>query len=141
VKKPFSLIVRPSALSAARPVAHKVEETIFSDNPLPICRPLTKRIWCGSDEIVQRGGWLPAFSPAHGRGTICRAAVPRRAFYHETALSGTWCPAARRGEVLLAHEALALSFHAFKMDTANNFEHPTAQMNVAQYLKDEARPT
>jgi hypothetical protein len=36
VKKPFS-----PAVSAARPVAHKVEETIFSDNPLPIRHPLT----------------------------------------------------------------------------------------------------
>jgi hypothetical protein len=27
-------------------VAHKVEETIFSDNPLPIRHPLNSYIWC-----------------------------------------------------------------------------------------------
>jgi hypothetical protein len=46
VKKPFSPIVRASAVSAARPVAHQVEETIFSDNPLSIRHPLTSYIWC-----------------------------------------------------------------------------------------------
>jgi len=48
VKKPFSPIVRASAVSAARPVAHKVEETIFSDDPLPIRHPLTSYIWCSA---------------------------------------------------------------------------------------------
>ena len=38
-------------------------------------------------------------------------------------------------------QAITSSFLAFTMDTAKNFEHPTARMNVAQYLKDEARPT
>ena len=38
-------------------------------------------------------------------------------------------------------QAMTPSFHAFLMDTAKNFEHPTARMNVSQYLKDEARPT
>ena len=33
------------------------------------------------------------------------------------------------------------NFLAFMMDTAKNFEHPTAHMNVVQYLKDEAGPT
>ena len=38
-------------------------------------------------------------------------------------------------------QAMTPKFLAFIMDTAKNFEHPTARMNVAQYLKDEARPT
>jgi hypothetical protein len=38
-------------------------------------------------------------------------------------------------------QAQTPNFVAFMMDTAKNFEHPTARTNVAQYLKDEARPT
>jgi hypothetical protein len=48
VKKLFSPIVRASAVSGARPVAHKIEETIFSDNPLPIRQPLTSYSWCSA---------------------------------------------------------------------------------------------
>ena len=38
-------------------------------------------------------------------------------------------------------QAVTPNFLAFVMDTAKNFEHPTARMNVSEYLKDEARPT
>lgn len=38
-------------------------------------------------------------------------------------------------------KALTPGFVAFMMDTAQNFDHSMARTSVAQYLKEEARPT
>ena len=38
-------------------------------------------------------------------------------------------------------KALTPEFVAFMMDTARNVDHSMAQTSVAQYLKEEARPT